>query len=202
VPRLPRGSRRISCCALVVAGFVTMISNRAAADQPDSPSLRDRVRRVAEGALDHRCFTPAIDAVFNEAARSGAFQVALGTTFKITEVGSRDDRIEVTIAKPGGPAHTVVLGAERIVGRALDDRTGSFFLYVEPGTDTNSSSVLLALARALAERIPDTALVPCRSREEGFDTLAATLVSAVVAVLIVLAALVVGFRKLRSAVAA
>jgi hypothetical protein len=200
--RLPRGARRTACCAFVVTGCLALIGNPAAASQRESPSLRDRVRRLAEGTLDHRCFTPAIDGVFNQAVQNGAFQTALGTTFRIIDASSRDGRIGLTVAKPGGRAHTVTLATERIVGETPDDRAGDFLFYLQAEADAESSSVLLELARVLAERIPDTALVPCRSREEDFGTRAAALLSAAVAVLIVVAALLFGFRKLRHSVAA
>ncbi len=201
-PGLPRGARRTARCAFVVAGCLALIANPAAARQGESPSLRDRVRRLAAGTLEHRCFTPAIDGVFRQAVQSGAFQAALGTTFRIIEASSRDGRIGVTVATPGGPAHTVTLATERIVGRTPDDRVGDLLFYLQPGADAVSSGVLLDIARVLAERIPDTALAPCRSREEGFGTRAAALLNATVAVLVVVAALLFGFRKLRHAGAA
>lgn len=197
--RVPRGARRTACCAFIVAGCLGLIGDPAAARQEESPSLRDRVRHLAEATLEHRCFTPAVDGVFNQAVQNGAFQAALGTTFRIIEASSRDGRIGLAVAKPGGPAHTVTLATERIVGRTPNDRVGDLLFYLQPDTDAESSSVLLDIARALAERIPDTALAPCRSREEGFGTRAAALLNAAVAVLIVVAALLFGFRKLRHA---
>jgi hypothetical protein len=173
------------------------MSNAAAGNERPSPSLHDRLRHLAEATLEYRCLTPAIDGVFNQAVESGAFRAALGTTFTITDASSRDGRIELTVAKPGGRAHTVTLALDRIVGRTPDGRAGEFVFYLQPGADAGSSDTLLELARVLAERIPDTALVPCRSRGEGFGTRAVALLSAALAMVVVIAALLFGFRKLR-----
>jgi len=200
-PRLSRRTRRTACITVVVAGCLALIGNPVAGSQEDSPSLRDRVRRFAERTLEHRCLTPAVDGVFNHAVASGAFQAALGATFRITDASSREGRIELSVAKPGGRAHTVTLAVERTVGRTSDGHAGDFVFYLQPGADAESSSVLLELARVLAERIPDTAFASCRSREEGFSTRAVTLVSAALEVLVVVAALLFGFWKLGHPVA-
>lgn len=183
--------------ALVVAGCLAVMGGAAAGNDGQSPSLRDRMRRLAEATLEHRCLTPAMDAVFNHAVASGAFRAALGTAFTITDASSRGGRIELTVAKRGGRAHTVTLALERIAGRTPDGRAGPFVFYVQPGTDANSSRVLLDVGRVLAERTPDTAFAPCGSREEGVSTRLVALLSAALEVVVVVLALAFGLWKLR-----
>lgn len=184
-----------ACCALVV-GCLAFASGVATGDQTNPPSLRERVRRLAESTLAHRCLTPAIDGVFNQTVQSGAFRPALGTTFSLTDVSARDGSIDLTIAKPGRGAHAVTLALERVVGRRPDGRAGNFLFYLQAGGEAESSGVLLELARVLAERIPDTALAPCQSRADAFATRTVALLGATFAVLAVVAALLLGFRKL------
>jgi hypothetical protein len=176
--------------------FLALLRSVAAGSQDPSPSLRDRVRRLAEASLESRCLTPAIGAVFNQAVESGALRAALGSSFTITDVSASDRRIELTVAKSGGAGHTVTLALGRIVGRAPDGQAGDFVFYLQPGADAESSGVLLGLGRVLAERVPESAFAPCRSREEAFGSRAVALWSAALAVLVVIVALTFGFWTL------
>ena len=137
--RLPHRARRTACITFVVAGCLALIGHPAAGSQEESPSLRDRVRRFAERTLEHRCLTPAVDGVFNDVVRSGAFRPALGATFRITDASSREGHIELSVAKPGGRAHSVTLSVERTVGRASDGRAGDFVFYLQPGADAEGA---------------------------------------------------------------
>jgi hypothetical protein len=202
VPRgVPCGARRTAHLAFAVVGCVALIGSAAAGGPGEAPGLRERARRLAEAALQHRCLTPAIDGVFGQAIESGAFHAALGTTFRITGASSRDRRIDLTVAKIGAPAQTVTLAIERIAGRSPDGRAGDFVFYLQPGADVETSRVLLEIARVLAERIPDSALAPCRNRENAFSTRAVAVSSAGLAVLVVVVALVVGLWTLDHAAA-
>ena len=194
--RRPRGGQRTAGLAFVVAWCLALTSTGAAGHPETAPSLRDRLRRLAEASLEDRCLTPAIDGVFTQAMESGAFRVALGRSFAITDVSSRDRRIELTVAKSGGRANTVTLALERIVGRTPDGRAGEFVFYVQPDADAESSGVLLELARVLAGRVPATAFAPCGGRDEAVGTRAVALLSAAVEVLVVIVALTFGWRTL------
>ena len=176
---------------LAVALVFVVLSNGVA-----SPSLRDRVRHLAEATLESRCLTPEIDGVFNQAVQGGALRAALGSSFAMTDVSASDRRIELTVAKPGGPTRTVTLALGRVVGRTPDGEAGGFVFYLQPGADAEASRVLLGVARVLAERVPDTAFAPCRSREEAFGSRAVALLSAAVAVLVVIVVLTFGFWTL------
>ena len=199
-PRLPRGARRTACCAFVVAGCLALIGNPAAASQGRS-AIAPRPRtppggRDARASLLHASHRRRLQPGSRKTARS---RRALGRRSGSSEVSARDERIGLTVAKPGGRAHTVTLAA-RADRRQSAGRSRRRLRPLSPAAaaDAESSSVLLdARPESWRSAIPDTALVPCRSREEGFGTRAVALLSAAVAVLVVVAALLFGLRKLR-----
>lgn len=197
-----RGLCRSGSVACVIVGWVAVLATSAAGEPGDAPSFRERLRRVAEAALERRCLTPAVDGVFRQAIDAGVFQSALGTAFELTGVTARDRRIDLTVAKPASAPHTVTLALEPIVGRTPEGRGGAFVFYLPPGTDAESSRVLLVLAGALAERIPASALAPCRDQKDAVSTREVALLSAALAMLVVVVALLCDFWMLKHAAAA
>jgi len=192
----------LACCVVAVSGTASAGEDSAAGEwRVAAPVHRflDRLDRM----LSPRCLTPAAGAALTDLVAAGGLQPVLQDEFTILRGDVGGQQIELEIEDRIHHSYGITLALPGSKSGRPDGQGQRFLFYLAPTSSPNprATTALLAAASLFDGVIPDTALARCSEGGEPHADRryprALILASAVMDVVIVLAAILFGLRAIR-----
>jgi hypothetical protein len=200
-----QATRREAGEAQRASGSWHVLSAAHAQSTPAEPSaLIDRVLDRIDRSLLRRCLTPDAGRAMSDLVAAGALTEVLGDDLVLARGDVGGDRIELRFQDPQQRSHTITLALPGAVSGQPDGKGARFLYYVSATADLTPAirSTMLAAAAVFDGGIPETALRRCAGAEapkaDPRYPRSIALGSALLELMIVLAAVVFGLRALRT----
>jgi hypothetical protein len=194
----------LACCVALLGG-ATAAHGAPAAGELDALHLLRGLLAPLDRLLTNRCVTPAANRVFEGLKAAGAFQRVVHDEFTLARVGAYPERIELEIQDAAHHPYAITLALRASKSGKPDGQGKHFLFYLEASASppsAHATSTLLAAASLVDEAFPEAALERCAGgnapHHDRRYPRALILASAMVELLILIAAIVFGLRAIRS----